>query len=87
MFESFWDRLHSHKPKLIGLHYAKERPMSHYTTWPTYWFYKCKTCRSFCITGPNGSQISGFFPKCLDCIEDAGKIRYLKRHIPKADRG
>jgi hypothetical protein len=49
-----------------------------------YYFYESDD--SFMISGFFGAEIRGKLPKCLDTVGDRGKIRYLKRYIPKADR-
>lgn len=54
------------------------------TLWSMFWYYQSGD--SFMIHGLFGAEINGKLPKCLDSIGDAGKIRYLKRFLPKADR-
>jgi hypothetical protein len=74
------------KPRLLGVTLGREIKCSAYmTTSPVYWFYEIGDL--FMIHGLFGAEIRGKLPKCLDRVSDSGKIRYLKRYIPKADRG
>jgi hypothetical protein len=73
------------KPRLLGVHWGREIKYSAgMTGYPMYWFYESGD--SFMISGFFGAVIRGSLPKCLDRVSDSGKIRYLKRYIPKADR-
>lgn len=87
--KSFLGRLMSlfSKPrcKLLGVHIGRTIINSSYmTSSPMYWFYQ--KGNEFFISGFFGAEIRGKLPKCLDRVSDSGKIRYLKRFLPKADR-
>lgn len=73
------------KYRLLDVHWGRQIKHSAYmTAYPMYWFYESGD--SFLITGFFGAEIRGKLPKCLDSVSDRGKIRYLKRFLPKADR-
>ena len=73
------------KYRLLGVHWGRAIKHSPYmTSYPFYWFYESGD--SFVISGFFGAEIHGKLPKCLDRVSDSGKIRYLKRFLPKADR-
>lgn len=73
------------KARLLGVTFGREIRYSHMTLWSMFWYYE--SGGSFMIHGLFGAEIRGKLPKCLDRVGDSGKIRYLKRYIPKADRG
>jgi hypothetical protein len=70
--------------KLLGVHIGREIKQGYMTSFPMYWFYQVGDL--FMISGFFGAEIRGKLPKCLDSVSDRGKIRYLKRFLPKADR-
>ena len=89
MHTSFLQRVKSlfltPKYRLLGLCWGRSIKHSVYmTSYPMYYFYESDD--SFMISGFFGAEIRGKLPKCLDTVGDRGKIRYLKRYIPKADR-
>jgi|688.fasta_scaffold601754_3 hypothetical protein len=89
MYTSFLQRVKllflTPKYRLLGVHWGREIKYSAgMTGYPMYWFYEIGD--QFMISGFFGAVIRGKLPKCLDRVSDSGKIRYLKRYIPKADR-
>ncbi len=72
------------KTRLLGVHWGREIEYGYMTAYPFYWFWQSGD--SFLISGLFQAEIRGKLPKCLDKVSDRGKIRYLKRFLPKADR-
>ena len=73
------------KYRLLGIHTGREIQYGYMTTYPIFWMYEYGN-GEFMISNLFGAEIHGKLPKCLDRVSDSGKIRYLKRFLPKADR-
>ena len=85
-------KTHKHNFRMAGVKFGRMLPFKgrHSQSGPAYYFWVCD-CGEYKINGLRGGDyewayISGTLPPKIRPLSMDAKVKYLMRHIPKADR-